>query len=97
MRDQLQLMADMIVRRHAAQVQPVRVRPVAAAPAPAPAPLPTEADYRAALGAHDWHFEYADDASAWRAGCASLQRIRAMQQALDPERVIWNQYARRSL
>lgn len=61
-----------------------------------PEPLaaqPSLADYRAALAAHDWYFEYSDDHAVWSAGRASLARIANLQRELDPDFAVWNLYA----
>ena len=46
--------------------------------------------YRAALKAHDWHFEFTEDSEVWKRGNASLKRIKAMATYLDPDHKIWN-------
>lgn len=49
--------------------------------------------YRRCLACHDWTFEYSDDHSVWRRGCAELAEIQRLQQQLDPKFKIWNEYA----
>lgn len=53
----------------------------------------TEAEYRAALAAHDWHFERAEDHGVWAAGTNSLGRLQAMRKRLDRDGAIWNSVA----
>lgn len=62
-------------------------------PAPVPRPAPTLDDYRAALAAHDWFYEFSDDHSVWGNGRNQEARLRLMAKALDPDFTIWKQYA----
>ncbi|WP_225784698.1 hypothetical protein [Xenophilus sp. Marseille-Q4582] len=87
-------MADEIKARGAAKARAA----AAARPAPAPArvlhsTVATEAEYRAALAVHDWHFERSDDHGVWTAGVNSLGRLQAMRKRLDTDGAIWNEYA----
>lgn len=61
---------------------------------PQPAPGLTLDDYRKALAAHDWLYDYSDDYSVWCRGRDSLARLQAMARTLDPDHVIWREYAR---
>lgn len=58
-----------------------------------PTPEALEA-YRKALRSHDWAFDYADDYRAWCRGRDSLARLQAMARTLDPDYVIWREFAR---
>ena len=49
--------------------------------------------YVAGLRTMDWQFEYSDDARAYRAGKAELERLRAEQRDIDPFAVLWNRHA----
>ena len=90
---EMQGLADVIVRQR-------RESTVAAALAARPVPVrvlhatvATEAEYRAALAAHDWHFERSDDPSVWNAGQRSLFRLQATRKRIDKDGAIWNKYA----
>lgn len=48
-----------------------------------------EIAYRIALETFDWSFGFTDDDRVYRAGFQSLQRLRAMQQDVDPTGAIW--------
>ena len=56
-------------------------------------PAPTLADYRAALAAHDWFYEFSDDHRVWGNGRNQEARLRLMAKTLDPDLTIWKQYA----
>lgn len=49
--------------------------------------------YIAALRSHDWAFEYSDDHRVWRAGKDSLEALREMHRQIDPDGMVWNQFA----
>jgi hypothetical protein len=49
--------------------------------------------YRAALARHDWWHAYSDDHQVWKRGCAELDALRVMREALDPDFQIWNEHA----
>ena len=49
--------------------------------------------YQEALRGHDWAFEYSDDSRVWNRGRASLEALREAQRLIDPDGMIWNQYA----
>ena len=55
--------------------------------------LPTMEQYRAALAAHDWFFEFSDDHSVWANGRNQEARLRLMAKTLDPDLSIWREYA----
>jgi hypothetical protein len=42
---------------------------------------------------HDWYFNYADDHRVWEAGNAAAHKLHDEQKRLDPEFLVWNQYA----
>lgn len=49
--------------------------------------------YILALKAHDWAYEYSDDYRIWRAGKASLEALREAKRLIDPDGMVWNQFA----
>ncbi len=49
--------------------------------------------YLSALQSHDWAFEYSDDSRVWNRGRESLEALREAQRLIDPDGMIWNQYA----
>lgn len=53
----------------------------------------TEQQYRQALGAHDWYYDYSDDHSVWAAGKAQRAALRDMRNNIDADGKIWNEYA----
>lgn len=93
----LQAMADQVkaqtLARRAATSLTIWPSLFVGPPAPIVVKTPTVAEYRAALAAHDWHFERSDDHGAWRAGRDSLQNIVRLQRLLDPGFRIWREYA----
>lgn len=59
-------------------------------------PEPTESEiesYRLALGAHDWFYEYSDDHRVYTQGRDSELALRRLAARLDPDLVIWSEYA----
>lgn len=53
----------------------------------------TEQEYRAALAAHDWYYDYSDDYSAWGRGRDEREALRTARAKLDADGKIWNEYA----
>ncbi len=53
----------------------------------------TEQEYRAALKAHDWYYDYSDDHSVWSAGRAQRDQLRQLRKSLDSDGKIWNEIA----
>lgn len=53
----------------------------------------TEQEYRAALQAHDWYYDYSDDYTAWCRGRDQRSALQAARQKLDPDYAIWNEYS----
>jgi hypothetical protein len=47
--------------------------------------------YRAALAAMDWQFEFSDEHARWAAGTNALARLHRLQRELDPSGDIWMQ------
>lgn len=43
----------------------------------------------------DFAFEWTDDGSRFRAGKAEVERLRTEQAAVDPNHILWNQFAHR--
>ena len=58
-------------------------------------PQPTLEAYRAALAGHDWHWAFADDYTAYCKGRDERSALLSMRRVLDPEGVIWAEYAPR--
>ena len=48
--------------------------------------------YRKLLAAHDVHYQFSDDHSAYVAGKRERETLLAMQPDLDPDRAIWKQF-----
>ena len=46
--------------------------------------------YKDALNAHDWTFEWSDDHNVWTRGIMQRQLLNAAQKALDADCSIWN-------
>jgi hypothetical protein len=53
----------------------------------------TEQEYRAALKAHDWYYDYSDDYTAWCRGRDERDALRTARKQLDADGKIWNEYA----
>jgi hypothetical protein len=70
--------------------------PVTPVEPPKPPKKPTKVAYRKALAEHDWDYEQADDRATWKRGADQRKALVEMQKVLDPDRVIWNKYAKRS-
>ena len=51
------------------------------------------AEFIAALRAQDWSYEYADDFTAYQAGKAGMERLRALVGQLPDGVQLWNAYA----
>jgi hypothetical protein len=49
--------------------------------------------YKAALAAHDWYYEYSDDHRVWCEGRDHKAKISEARKQLDPDYAIWNEYA----
>ncbi|MEY4441047.1 MAG: hypothetical protein RL442_47 [Pseudomonadota bacterium] len=49
--------------------------------------------YKAALKAHDWFYMYADDYRSFDKGKDEWAAISAMQKSIDPDFIIFNEYA----
>lgn len=49
--------------------------------------------YKAALNKHDWYYMYADSSKEFSKGKEQWLALSAMQRKLDPDYVIFNQYA----
>lgn len=62
---------------------------------PAPDPQPTLEAYRHALATHDWHWAYSDNYTEWANGRDAQSQLVAMRRVLDPEGVVWAEYAPR--
>lgn len=52
-----------------------------------------KAAYKTALQAHDWTFEWSDDAKSVEAGRQSLKFLVAERAEIDPDGAIWNSVA----
>lgn len=53
----------------------------------------TEQEYRAALKAHDWYYDYSDDYTAWCRGRDQRTALYTGRNRFDPDGAIWNEYA----
>jgi hypothetical protein len=53
----------------------------------------TEQEYRAALKAHDWYYDYSDDYTAWCKGRDERNALLAARRTLDADGAIWNEYS----
>lgn len=51
------------------------------------------AEYRAALGRHDWTYQCSQDPAVYAAGVAERNRLNTDAESLDPDRRIWNAVA----
>jgi hypothetical protein len=51
------------------------------------------AAYIKALQGHDWSFNYTDDQRVWRRGQDSLEALIAARKLIDPDGMVWNQWA----
>lgn len=51
--------------------------------------------YRTALAAHDWWYEYSDHHATWERGNEARKALREAQRTLDPLGTIWNEHAPR--
>jgi hypothetical protein len=52
-----------------------------------------EVEYREMLEAHDWFFQFSDDATVYRKGLSAESDLREAQKHIDPDYTIWNTYA----
>ena len=50
-------------------------------------------DYIYKLRTHDWFYEYSDDHSVWRRGSDERDVIRKLQEEIDGDYKVWNEYA----
>ena len=50
--------------------------------------------YQRLLATHDWTFGYSDDSRAFSAGATERARLNMIAAQLDPDRKLWEEYAR---
>lgn len=50
-------------------------------------------EYRELLRRHDWTYEFSEMSSVFRRGIEQRRQLESLQEKLDPEYVIWNQFA----
>ena len=50
-------------------------------------------DYIYKLKTHDWYYEYSDDHSVWKRGEAEKDQLRRLQEEIDNDYKVWNEYA----
>lgn len=50
--------------------------------------------YQRLLATHDWLFNYSDDGRVFKAGSVERSRLTRMAAQLDPDRKVWDEYAR---
>ena len=62
-------------------------------PAAPKAPEYDVEEYKKLLSWHDWYYDYSDDHSVWQRGHGERQDLYRMQDAIDSDYKIWNQYA----
>lgn len=48
--------------------------------------------YRSLLASHDKYYAYSDDGGVYRKGQAEYKVISAIQQLIDVDKVVWNEY-----
>lgn len=53
----------------------------------------TEQEYRDALKAHDWYYDYSDDYTAWSKGRDERTALYTGRNRFDADGKIWNEYA----
>ena len=52
------------------------------------------ARYERLLAQHDWAYEFSDDGAVWRRGRDERAQLSMMAAQLDPDRKLWDEYAR---
>lgn len=50
-------------------------------------------EYKSLLSRHDWYYDYSDDHSVWTRGSNERKQLNSMQDAIDSDYAIWNEYA----
>lgn len=50
-------------------------------------------EYKSLLSRHDWYYDYSDDHSVWTRGSNERKQLNSMQDAIDSDYKIWNEYA----
>ena len=50
-------------------------------------------EYKSLLSRHDWYYDYSDDHSVWTRGSNERKELNRMQDAIDSDYAIWNEYA----
>lgn len=50
-------------------------------------------EYKSLLSRHDWYYDYSDDHSVWTRGSNERKELNNMQNAIDSDYKIWNEYA----
>ena len=50
--------------------------------------------YQRLLATHDWTYGHSDDHSVWQRGRTERARLNMMAAQLDPDRKLWDEYAR---
>ena len=50
-------------------------------------------EYIALLQSYDWLYSYTDDHSVWLKGEKQAARLSVLRRELDPQALIWDQYA----
>lgn len=51
-------------------------------------------DYRERLRTHDWLYDFSEDPGVVSRGKAERTALTEIQKRIDPDKAIWNQYAR---
>lgn len=94
---QMQALSDTIKAKRAAEVAAQNAlhraqQAAKGAATPAPAPAPTVEQYRAALAAHDWFYEWSDDYHVWKRGQAQRAALLNMRRVVDADLSIWKAF-----
>ena len=53
-----------------------------------------QAEYERLLAVYDWTHAYSDCSRTYREGCAERGRLMLLASQLDPDRKVWQEYAR---
>lgn len=50
-------------------------------------------EYRTLLQSHDWYYDYSDDHSVWTRGRNQHVKLQELARKVDPEYVVWEEFA----
>ena len=51
-----------------------------------------QAHYKKLLSSHDKYYQYSDDGRVFRKGQAEYKVLQTMQQLIDVDKIVWNEY-----